>query len=95
MQGKLDEANATAQKSAEAESKLRQELSEAQADVKKAVVDGDKDLAVFNVYFVQAQELADKMRNAFLAIREKDPERAGKLANAVEALKGVIGGITA
>ena len=95
MQGRVDEANAAAQQSAEAESKLRQELDSALKAAKKAIVDGDTDFAVFNAYFVQAQELANKMRNVFLIIREKDPATAEKMSNAVEALKGVIGGITA
>lgn len=102
MQGKLDEANAAldeantaAQTASEAESKLRQKLDAARKAAKVAAVNSDKDLATFDVCFVQAQELAGKMRNAFLAIREKDPATAGKLANAVQALQGVIGGITA
>lgn len=91
-----EDALESAKASAETElQEVNAQLEAARKAAKKAIVDGDKDLAVFNAYFVQAQELAGKMRNAFLAIREKDPATAGKLANAVQALQGVIGGITA
>ena len=91
-----EDALESARASAEAElQEVNAQLDAARKAAKKAIVDGDKDLAVFNAYFVQAQELAGKMRNAFLAIREKDPATAEKMTNAVEALQGVIGGITA
>ena len=91
-----EDALESARASAEAElQEVNAQLDAARKAAKKAIVDGDKDLAVFNAYFVQAQELAGKMRNAFLAIREKDPATAEKMTNAVKALQGVIGGITA
>ena len=91
-----EDALESARANAEAElQEVNAQLDAARKAAKKAIVDGDKDLAVFNAYFVQAQELAGKMRNAFLAIREKDPATAEKMTNAVKALQGVIGGITA
>ena len=91
-----EDALESAKASAEAElQEVNAQLDEARKAAKVAAVNSDKDLATFDVCFVQAQELADKMRKAFLAIREKDPATAGKLANAVQALQGVIGGITA
>ena len=91
-----EDALESAKASAEAElQEVNAQLDAARKAAKVAAVNSDKDLATFDVCFVQAQELADKMRKAFLAIREKDPATAGKLANAVQALQGVIGGITA
>ena len=91
-----EDALESAKASAKAElQEVNAQLDAARKAAKVAAVNSDKDLATFDVCFVQAQELADKMRKAFLAIREKDPATAGKLANAVQALQGVIGGITA
>ena len=91
-----EDALESAKASAEAELReVNAQLDAARKAAKVAAVNSDKDLATFDVCFVQAQELADKMRKTFLAIREKDPATTGKLANAVQALQGVIGGITA
>ena len=87
----LDEANAAAQQSAEAESKLRQELSEARkAAERNAVAENAQVISDFTSYYNQTQELVNKMNGIVLKLSQKDPETAGKLRNALDALGDAI-----
>ena len=83
----LDKANSAAQQSAEAENKLRQELSEARkAAERNAVPENTQAISDFTSYYNQTQELVNKMNGIVLKLTQKDPETAGKLSNALIAL---------
>ena len=102
MQAKLDKARA-AKDRAEAQAKnaeesleqVRRQLEEqtqAQARAeKKAALGADKDLAQFELLFVQAQETANKMAGIYLKVKARDADAAGRLANAMRALAEAVG----
>ena len=99
MQKKLDKVKAAKAKADEkrkqAEETLevvKAQLAEAAKARKDAEISADKELATFQVFFNQGQELANKMRGILLKIRgREDQETAGKLEAAIRALGNAIG----
>ena len=98
---KAGEALATEQK-AKAEEKrkaaeeslaaLREQLAAAQKAAKEAAITGDKDMATFDVLFLQGQELGNKMRGILLKLRGRDDQSgAGTVQKAMRALGEAIG----
>lgn len=97
MQAKLDKAK-EAQKKAEEKQKaveenlaaVQQQLSEAQQAERRAVISGDKDLAMFELLFSQGNEAVNKLHGLLLKVRGRgDTELAEKLQKALLALADV------
>lgn len=97
MQSKLDKAK-EAQKKAEEKQKaveenlaaVQQQLNEAQQAERRAVISGDKDLAMFELLFSQGNEAVNKLHGLLLKIRSRgDTELAEKLQKALLALADV------
>ena len=97
MQAKLDKAR-EAQKKAEEKQKaveenlaaVQQQLSEAQQAERRAVISGDKDLAMFELLFSQGNEAVNKLHGLLLKVRGRgDTELAEKLQKALLALADV------
>ena len=94
MQEKLDKAKEAAakardrQKQAEASVEiLKQSLEEREKSEKKAAIAGDKELAQFEVLFVQGQELAHKMQGYLLKARGREDQTAAQgMEKAMRAL---------
>lgn len=99
MQEKLDKAKAAKEKADEKRKQAEEtlEIVKTQLEVaakarKDAEISADKDLATFQVFFNQGQELANKMRGILLKIRgREDQDTAGKLETAIRALGEAIG----
>lgn len=99
MQEKLDKAKAAKAKADEKRKQAEEtlevvkvQLAEAAKARKDAEISADKELATFQVFFNQGQELANKMRGILLKIRgREDQETAGKLEAAIRALGNAIG----
>lgn len=99
MQEKLDKARAAAdkardkQKQAEASVKiLKRSLEERDKAEKKAAIAGDKELAQFEVLFVQGQELAHKMQGYLLKARGREDQTAAQgMEKAMKSLADTIG----
>ena len=98
MQEKLDKARAAAdkardkQKQAEASVEiLKRSLEERDKAEKKAAIAGDKELAQFEVLFVQGQELAHKMQGYLLKARGREDQTAAQgMEKAMRALSEKI-----
>lgn len=97
MQSKLDKAK-EAQKKAEEKQKaveenlaaVQQQLNEAQQAERRAVISGDKDLAMFELLFSQGNEAVNKLHGLLLKVRSRgDTELAEKLQKALLALADV------
>ena len=99
MQAKLDKAREAAaragdkQKQAEASVEiLKRSLEERDKADKKAAIAGDKELAQFEVLFIQGQELANKLHGLLLKARGRDDQTAAKgMEKALKALAEAIG----
>ena len=99
MQEKLDKARAAAdkardkQKQAEASVEiLKRSLEERDKSEKKAAIAGDKELAQFEVLFVQGQELAHKMQGYLLKARGREDQTAAQgMEKAMKSLADTIG----
>ena len=99
MQEKLDKARAAAdkardkQKQAEASVEiLKRSLEERDKAEKKAAIAGDKELAQFEVLFVQGQELAHKMQGYLLKARGREDQTAAQgMEKAMKSLSDTIG----
>lgn len=99
MQEKLDKARAAAdkardkQKQAEASVEiLKRSLEEQDKAEKKAAIAGDKELAQFEVLFVQGQELAHKMQGYLLKARGREDQTAAQgMEKAMKSLADTIG----
>ncbi|MBM6665665.1 hypothetical protein, partial [Flavonifractor plautii] len=99
MQEKLDKAKAAAdkardkQKQAEASVEiLKRSLEERDKAEKKAAIAGDKELAQFEVLFVQGQELAHKMQGYLLKARGREDQTAAQgMEKAMKSLADTIG----
>lgn len=99
MQEKLDKARAAAdkardkQKQAEASVEiLKRSLEERDKAEKKAAIAGDKELAQFEVLFVQGQELAHKMQGYLLKARSREDQTAAQgMEKAMKSLADTIG----
>ena len=99
MKEKLDRARVAkakaddARKQAEAGLRIvKAQLEEAAKARKDAEISANKELATFQVFFNQGQELANKMRGILLKIRgREDQETAGKMETAIRALGEAIG----
>ena len=99
MQEKLDKAKAAAdkardkQKQAEASVEiLKRSLEERDKAEKKAAIAGDKELAQFEVLFVQGQELAHKMQGYLLKARGREDQTAAQgMEKAMRALAELVG----
>lgn len=99
MQEKLDKARAAAdkardkQKQAEASVEiLKRSLEERDKAEKKAAIAGDKELAQFEVLFVQGQELAHKMQGYLLKARGREDQTAAQgMEKAMRALAELVG----
>ena len=99
VQDKLDKAK---EQKAKAEEKrkaaeeslaaLREQLAAAQKAAKEAAITGDKDMATFDVLFLQSQEQVNKMRGILLKLRGRDDQSsAGTVQKAMRALGEAIG----
>lgn len=97
MQAKLDKAK-EAQKKAEEKQKaveenltaVQRQLSEAQQAERRAVIAGDRDLAMFELLFSQGNEAVNKLHGLLLKVRGRgDTELAEKLQKALLALADV------
>lgn len=99
IQEKLDKAIAgkkrADEKSAALSSELaaaKQTLTDLQKQEKEAALAADKDLATFEVLFLQAQETINKMRGVLIKIDSKgDSASATKLRKALRALSEATG----
>lgn len=99
MQEKLDKARAAAdkardkQKQAEASVEiLKRSLEKRDKAEKKAAIAGDKELAQFEVLFVQGQELAHKMQGYLLKARGREDQTAAQgMEKAMKSLADTIG----
>ena len=98
MQAKVDKAR-EARARAEAKRKnaeqaleqIRLQLEEQAKAEKKAALGSDKDLAAFEVFFTQAQEIVDKMHGILLKVRGRDQDAASRLEKAIRALSEAVG----
>ncbi len=98
MQAKVDKAR-EARDRAEAKRKnaeqaleqIRLQLEEQAKAEKKAALGSDKDLAAFEVFFTQAQEIVDKMHGILLKVRGRDQDAASRLEKAIRALSEAVG----
>ena len=98
MQKKLDkareaknQAEAKRKNAEEALEQVRLQLEEQAREEKKAALGSDKDLAAFEVFFTQAQEIVDKMHGILLKVRGRDQDAAGRLEKAIRALSEAVG----
>ena len=99
MQEKLDKAREAAarardkQKQAEASVEvLKRSLEERDKSDKKAAIAGDKELAQFEVLFIQGQELANKLHGLLLKARGRADQTAAQgMEKALKALAEAIG----
>lgn len=100
LQAKLDKAKEAKKKSDEkreqaeaAVETLKLQLEEAAKAQTKAVIAADPEVAKFEVYFMQAQETANKMYDLLLKARDReDQTSAEKLSRALLALADKIRG---
>ncbi len=99
MQAKLDKAREAKEK-AEARRKnaeesleqIRRQLEEQARAEKKAALSADKDVAQFEVFFNQGQEIANKLRGLLLRARgREDQSAAHSMEKALRALAEAIG----
>lgn len=97
MHAKLDKAK-EAQKKAEEKQKaveenlaaVQRQLNEAQQAERRAVIAGDRDLAMFELLFSQGNEAVNKLHGLLLKVRGRgDTELAEKLQKALLALADV------
>lgn len=98
MQKKLDkareaknQAEAKRKNAEEALEQVRLQLEEQMREEKKAALGMDKDLAAFEVFFTQAQEIVDKMHGILLKVRGRDQDAANRLEKAIRALSEAVG----
>ena len=98
MQKKLDkareaknQAEAKRKNAEEALEQVRLQLEEQAREEKKAALGSDKDLAAFEVFFPQAQEIVDKMHGILLKVRGRDQDAASRLEKAIRALSEAVG----
>lgn len=99
MRAKLDKAKEAARKAEEcrkaAEDALeaaKRQLEEQAREEKKASLSTDKDVAQFEVFFNQGQELANKMRGLLLKVRGREDSSAAQgMTKAIRALAEAIG----
>ena len=99
MQAKLDKAKEAAakardkQKQAEASVEvLKRSLEERDKSEKKAAIAGDKELAQFDVLFIQGQELANKMQGYLLKARGREDQTAAQdMEKAMKYLAEIFG----
>lgn len=94
MQAKVDKATEARKKAEEKRKKaeedleaLRQQLETSQQAERRAMIAGDKDLAMFELLFSQGNEAVNKLHGLLLKVRGRgDAELAEKLQNALLAL---------
>ena len=99
MQEKLDRAKAAADKARDKQKQaevsveiLKRSLEERDKSEKKAAIAGDKELAQFEVLFVQGQELAHKMQGYLLKARSREDQTAAQgMEKAMRALAELVG----
>ena len=98
MQKKLDkareaknQAEAKRKNAEEALEQVRLQLEEQAREEKKAALGSDKDLAAFEVFFTQAQEIVDNMHGILLKVRGRDQDAANRLEKAIRALSEAVG----
>ena len=99
MQAKVDKAKAARDKAEEkrkeAESALaavRAKLEEAGKAERKAAIAGDSDLAVFQLLFGQAQEIANKLHGLLIKAQgREDGSQAAGMQKALSKLAELIG----
>ena len=99
MQAKVDKAKAARDKAEEkrkeaeaALAEVRARLEEADRAERKAAISGDSDLAVFQLLFGQAQEIANKLHGLLLKARgREDGSQAAGMRKALAKLAELIG----
>ena len=99
MQAKVDKAKAARDKAEEnrkaaeaALAEIRTKLEEAGKAERKAAIAGDSDLAVFQLLFEQAQEIANKLHGLLIKARsQEDGSHAAGMQKALSKLAELIG----
>ena len=98
MQDKLDRAKAAKEKAEEkrkaAEEALaatQEQLERMHREEKRSELSSDKDLAQFELLFVQAQETVNMMHGIMLKVKSRDEDAAGRLGKAMKALAEAVG----
>lgn len=99
LQEKLDKAKEAKTKADEkrkaaeaALAKANQKLEELEKAEKKAAISADKEVATFEVFFLQGQEIANKMRGLLLKARSREDKTASmSMEKALLALGQAIG----
>ncbi len=99
MQAKVDKAKAARDKAEEKRKAAEAALADANARLDaaakaeaKAVIAGDSDLAVFQMLFGQAQDIANKLHGLLLKVRGRgDDSQAAGMQKALAALAELIG----
>jgi len=99
MQAKVDKAKAARDKAEEnrkaaeaALAEIRTKLEEAGKAERKAAIAGDSDLAVFQLLFGQAQEIANKLHGLFIKAKGREDEgQAAGMQKALSKLAELIG----
>lgn len=94
MQAKLDKAEEARKKAEEKRREAEEQVAELQrkldavkSEERKAVINGDRDLATFELLFNQAQEVVNKLHGLLLKLKgREDTELAGKVEKAMLAL---------
>ena len=97
-------AEADKQAAEDAKARAQQELERAKAETqflreqaeraeKKAAIAANEDLVLFRTLFDQIQEQVNKLGGVLMKTRNKDPEAAGPLQNALLALADKIKGV--
>ncbi|MBR2934887.1 MAG: DUF3102 domain-containing protein [Oscillospiraceae bacterium] len=83
MQGELDKAKAGKKKAEERRQAVEEQLALTKAKLeslqkedKKAAIAADKDMATFEAYFLQLQDLANRMRGLLLKVRSREDKAA-------------------
>lgn len=70
---------------------LRQDLEAAKKTASAAAVSADKDMATFEVWFQQSQEIANKMAGLLIKLRGREDKTAAVVEKAMKALAAAIG----
>lgn len=84
MQAKVDKAEENRKAAEGALAEIRTKLEEAGKAERKAAIAGDSDLAVFQLLFGQAQEIANRLHGLFIKVKGREDE--GQAAGMQKAL---------
>jgi len=92
MQAKVDKAEENRKAAEAALAEIRTKLEEAGKAERKAAIAGDSDLAVFQLLFGQAQEIANKLHGLLIKAQgREDSSQAAGMQKALSKLAELIG----